>query len=192
MQPAVKPHRFSVSDWQRMGELGLLAPDQRVELIEGEIIDMAPIGSAHAGLVTRLTDMLASRLSGRALLSVQNPLRLGDFSEPQPDLMLLRPREDFYSRSHPSAKDVLLLVEVADATLGYDRDRKVPLYGCFGVSQTWLINVPERMVEVYINPDPHGYADRHIARAGEALEALFGVTVEIERLFGDQPPRKAP
>jgi len=183
MQPAVRPHRFSVSDWQRMGEVGLLAPDQRAELIEGEVIDMAPISSAHAGLVTRLNHLLTSRLSGQALVSVQNPLWLEDFSEPQPDLMLLRPREDFYTRSHPTAQDVLLLVEVADTTLAYDRDRKIPLYGRQGVSQTWLINLRERTVEVYSNPDSQGYADRHVARAGETLQALPGLVVELAPLF---------
>lgn len=185
MQPAVKPHRFSISEWQRMGEVGLLGLDQRVELIEGEVIDMAPVGSAHAGSVTRLNHLLTSRLSGQAIVSVQNPLRLGDFSEPQPDLMLLRPRKDFYARTHPTAKDVLLLVEVADATLAYDRDRKIPLYGRHGVSQAWLVNLSERTVEVYVSPNSQGYADRHIARAGEALRPLAGLAVELDLLFGD-------
>ena len=185
MQPAVKPHRFSVRDWHRMGEIGLLAADHRAELIEGEVIDMAPIGSAHAALVTRLTHLLTSRLSTGALVSVQNPLRLGDFSEPQPDLMLLRPREDFYARTHPTAQDVLLVIEVADTTLAYDRDRKIPLYARYGVPRAWLINLPERIVEVYANPDPEGYSDRHIARVGEVLEPLPGSAVEVGLLLGE-------
>ena len=116
-------------------------------------------------------------------MSVRNPLQLGEFSEPQPDLMLLRPREDFYARAHPTARDVLLVVDVADTTLAYDRDRKIPLYGRYGVSQCWLINLPERIVEVHANPDPHGYTDRHIARVGEALEPLPGLAVATPNTF---------
>jgi hypothetical protein len=182
VQSVAKPHRFSASDWRRMGEVGLLESDPRAELTEGEVIDMAPIGSAHAALATRFAHLMVSRLAGRALVSVQNPLQLGDFSEPRPDLMLLRRREDFYARA--TAGGVLLVAEAADTTLAYDRDRKVALYGRYGVSRSWLVNLPERIVEVDANPSSQGYPDRHIARVGEALEPLPGLSADLGLLFG--------
>jgi Uma2 family endonuclease len=124
---------FSVDDYYRMVEVGLLKEDERVELIEGEVIRMSPIGSRHAACVARLTKLF-SRLAGDgAIVWVQNPVRLNDFSEPQPDVALLKPRADFYAGAHPAAADVLLIVEVSDTTIGYDRQVKVPLYARGGM-----------------------------------------------------------
>src|SRR5262245_10026809 len=110
----VRPHRFTVDEYHKMGESGIFYEDDRVELIEGEIVDMAPIGTSHASSVTRLLSLFGAVVAGKALISPQNPIRLGKRSEPQPDIALLRPRSDFYQRSHPTPKDVLLLVEVSD------------------------------------------------------------------------------
>lgn len=169
MQTALKRHLFSVDDWHRMGEIGMLPPDLRAELIEGEIFEMPPIGPLHSGHVTRLDHWLQRRLGENALVSVQNPLRLGHFSEPQADLSVLRPREDFYAISHPEPEDVLLLIEVADSSLKDDRNLKIPLYGRYGVTETWLVNLREGCIEVYTQPDAHGYANCYIARTGEIL-----------------------
>ncbi len=169
MQAILKKHRFSVENWRKMGEFGIFPSDARLELIEGEVIDMSPIGSLHGSQLKRLTHWFKLRTGEETIISVQDPLRLGDFSEPQPDLMLLRPRDDFYAQEHPTPKDVLLLVEVADSTLERDRDIKMPLYARYGVAESWLLNLQEACIEVYTNPSSQGYADRHIARKGEEL-----------------------
>ena len=133
-EPALR-HRFDVDDYYRMAEAGILSPEDRVELIEGEIVDMAPIGSAHGGTVVSLTELVARLVAdGKVLVSVQGSLRLDRHNEPQPDLMLLRPRADRYRDSHPTAADVLLLVEVADSSLAYDRGPKLALYARHGVA----------------------------------------------------------
>ena len=130
---------------------------------------MPPIGSLHGGQVLRLGHLFRLKLASDVLISTQNPLRLGDFSEPQPDLMLLRPRDDFYAQAHPTPENVLLLVEVADSSLEHDREIKIPLYARYGVAESWLVNLQESRIEVYTNSTAEGYADRHIARKGEVL-----------------------
>lgn len=126
---------FTVAEYHRMAEAGILGEDDRVELIEGEIVGMTPISSRHAGQVNRLVRLFTQRLGGRAILSVQNPIRLGEHSEPQPDVALLRPRPDFYATAHPGSEDVLLVIEVADlsacdaqagTSAAYDREVKPP------------------------------------------------------------------
>ena len=124
---AVSRHRLTVADFRRMGEVGILGPDDRVELIAGEIIDMSPIGSLHAALVARLASALGQRVGETTIIWTQNPLTLDDTSQPQPDLAILRPRADFYAAAHPGPADVLLVIEVADTTLAFDLDVKVPL-----------------------------------------------------------------
>lgn len=156
----VQPHRFTVDEYHKMGESGILTEDDRVELIEGELVDMPPIGSDHAGVVILLTAMLAGPLSGKALLSSQNPVRLGKRSEPQPDLAVLRPRDDFYRNAHPQPKDVLLVIEVADTTARYDREVKIPLYAAYGIPEVWLIDLRAKRVEVYLQPSKDGYRQR--------------------------------
>jgi Uma2 family endonuclease len=131
-------HLINVEQYYRMAEAGVLAPDARVELIEGEIIELAPIGSGHAGIVNFLQRKFDRTIGEHAVATVQQPLRLGDRSEPQPDLMLLRPRDDFYRNSHPTAADVLLLIEVSDSTLRFDRGEKAALYARHGVCEVWI------------------------------------------------------
>ncbi len=114
-------HRLTVRDYQRMGEAGIFHEDDRVELIEGEIVDMAPIGSGHSGQVNRLSNILKLAIGERAIVAVQNPIVLGDHSSPQPDIAQLRPQADYYAAAHPQARDVLLIVEVAESSLDYDR-----------------------------------------------------------------------
>jgi len=152
-------HRLTVSDYQRMGEAGILDQNARVELIAGEIIDMAPIGSLHAGTVNRLIRMLERTVGDAAVLSVQNPIVLGPYSEPEPDVALLKPRGDFYTAAHPVPDDVLLIIEVADTTVRYDREVKVPLYASTGIPEVWLIDLARKAVEVYRQPSEHGYRE---------------------------------
>jgi Uma2 family endonuclease len=128
MSVPVPKRRFTVDEYYRMAEAGILRPDERVELIEGEIIEMAAIGSRHAAFVKRLNRMLVRGVGARGVVSVQDPVRLSELSEPEPDLAVLEYRADCYAAAHPTPADTLLIVEVADTTLGWDRGRKAPLY----------------------------------------------------------------
>src|SRR5207249_12101922 len=137
-------HRFNVEEYYRMAETGVLKPDARVELLNGEIIDMSPIGPFHGGLVNRLTRLFNKLSKGLWLVSSQNPLRLDDHSEPEPDVMLLKPATDDYTSRHPQPEDVFLLVEVSDTTLDYDRENKLPVYGSAGIAEVWIVNLVDR------------------------------------------------
>ncbi len=145
-------HRLNVDAYYKMAEAGILAKTDRVELIDGDIIDMVPIGSGHSGHTNWLITAFARAASGDVLLTVQTPLRLDAYNEPQPDVMLLRPRADHYKARHPAAADVLLLVEVSDSSLAYDRDTKLALYARFGVPEVWIVNIPGGALEVYRTP----------------------------------------
>ena len=160
-------HRFSTQDYYRMAEAGVLRPDARVELLDGKIIDMSPIGPLHGGLVKRLSRLFNLKAKGRWVVSTQDPLHLDDHSEPEPDVMLLRPTPDDYTRRHPRPEDVFLLIEVSDSTLDYDREEKLPAYGRAGVSEVWLVNPQEEVIEVYREPHFTGYAVKTVLHTGE-------------------------
>jgi Uma2 family endonuclease len=179
-------HRLTVDDYYRMAEVGILAPEARVELIDGEIIDMAPPGSPHAGTVNYLTEVLMRAAEGRATVLVQNPVRLNEYSEPQPDLALLRRREDFYRERHPRADDVLLIVEVAASSLRFDRKTKLPLYARHGIPEMWLVDLGGRRLVRYRTPRDGSYTLVDEPDLGTALEvsALTGIAVDLHRLFG--------
>jgi len=179
-------HRLTVADYYRMAEVGILAPDARVELIDGEIIDMAPPGSLHAATVDRLMEVLARAVDGRASVRVQNPVRLSELSEPQPDVALLRRREDFYSEHHPTPADVLLIVEVADTSLRFDRDTKMSLYAVHGIPEMWLVDLRGRRLVRYRAPQQGSYTLVDEPDLGAELDvaALSGVAVDLHRLFG--------
>lgn len=145
-------HVISVDAFHRMGEAGILAPADRVELIDGEIIDMSPIGVLHAAIVARLASYCSQTLGGAAVVWCQNPLRLDDISEPEPDLAILRPRADFYMTAHPGPADVLLVIEVADTSLAYDLGTKVPLYARHGIPEVWVIDAATRLTRVFRQP----------------------------------------
>jgi Uma2 family endonuclease len=151
-------HRLTVHDYYRMGEVGILAPDARVELIDGEIVDMAPIGSPHVSTVLQLDHLLQEAVKGQALVLVQAPIVLGDYSAPQPDLALLRPRDDYYRSSLARPDDVLLIVEVAQSSLRYDRRVKVPLYARHGIPEVWLIDAASQKLARYRTPLQGAYA----------------------------------
>ena len=169
-------HRWTVSEFQRMGETGFLDPKARLELIDGELFEMAPIGSFHAGTVGILNRLLARAVADSVIIHVQNPILLGDGSEPQPDLLLLRPHPDYYLSEHPQARDVLLLIEVSDSTVAFDRKVKVPLYARHGVPEVWLVVGPQRRhIEIYRDPQPEqgNYQTRRQLREGALAPALL-------------------
>jgi Uma2 family endonuclease len=179
-------HRLTVADYYRMAEVGILAPDVRVELIDGEIIDMAPPGSLHAATVHRLNEILTRSVGSSASVLVQNPVRLSEHSEPQPDLALLRRREDFYGEHHPQPADVLLIIEIADTSLRFDRDTKVALYARHGIAEVWLVDLRGRRLVRHRAPQQGSYTLVDEPELGAALEvsALSGVAVDLHRLFG--------
>ncbi len=142
---SAQPQRyyFSVDDYYRMADAGVFPIDARVELIDGEVVEMFSIGNRHIGAVIRLTTLLSRKVGASALVSVQNPVRLNDFSEPQPDIALLKPRKDFYSNAHPTPAAALLIIEVADTSVNFDRRVKLPLYARAGIPETWVMFCPK-------------------------------------------------
>jgi Uma2 family endonuclease len=177
---------FTVDEYHRMVDAGILDENDRVELIRGEIVRMAPIGSRHAGCVAALNQWLVTALVGRAILWPQNPVTLPPYSEPQPDIMLVEPRTDFYRTGHPCALDVLLLVEVADTTIRYDRRVKVPLYAEESIREVWIVDLAGEAIHVY--RDPHEGSYRHVERLGReasvAPDAFPDLVLSVSAILG--------
>lgn len=187
MAIGLKTHRFTVDEYHRMGEVGIFSEDDRVELLAGDIVEMSPIGPLHAGTVRRLTALFSAQLGTEVLVSVQNPLLLRiEDSEPQPDVALLRPRPDFYARSHPEAQDVYLVIEVADTSVAADREVKFPLYARAGVPEAWLLDVTTERLEVHRHPTPDGYQDVRSLQRGESVapQTFPDVVLTVDALLG--------
>jgi Uma2 family endonuclease len=179
------PHRrFTVDEYHRMGETGILGPHDRVELIAGEIVTMSPIGGRHMGRVNTLAEQLADLVRADALVSVQNPIRLADYSEPQPDIALLR--RDASRDAVPTVLDVILVIEVADSSLDYDRNVKLPLYAAAGIPEAWLVNLPGEMIERYSDPRDGIYRLIARARRGETLAStvLPALVLPVDAVLG--------
>jgi Uma2 family endonuclease len=182
----LRRHRLTVNQYHRMAEAGVLAPDARVELIDGEIVDMAPIGSRHGSAVKRLNQLLMDAVGKAAIVAVQDPVRLGDSSEPQPDLMLLARRDDFYEAAHPVAADVLLLVEVSDSTARYDSVVKLALYARHGIREVWIVDLDNHVLRVCRKPVGDAYTEVSETTTPGLLSPLLlpGVTIDASRLLG--------
>ncbi|MEI7780867.1 MAG: Uma2 family endonuclease [Planctomycetota bacterium] len=183
-------HRISVDAFYRMSETGILGPTDRVELIDGEIIDMSPIGVLHAALVARIASYFSQKLGAAAVVWCQNPLRLDDVSEPQPDIAIIRPRADFYTTGHPGPADVLLVIEVSDTSLAYDLGTKVPLYARHGIPEVWVIDAATRQTQVFRQPVGSRYADESSVEphgplsSASVVDGTAGcVIVELARLL---------
>jgi Uma2 family endonuclease len=160
---------FTVAEYHRMIAAGVFAEDDRLELLQGEIVHMSPIGSRHAACVKRLNHLLTRIFSGRAIVGVQDPVQLSIDSEPQPDLVLLRPRADFYSAAHPQPRDVWLVIEVADTSAEPDRTLKIPLYARAGIPEVWLVDLAEQQIEVYREPSGQSYQEKRVVKRGQSL-----------------------
>jgi Uma2 family endonuclease len=184
--PAVPRRLLTVDDYHRMGEAGILPEDDRVELIEGELVEMAPIRSEHAGSVGALNHLLVLAVGARGLVFPQNPVRLDFHNEPQPDFTVLKPRRDGYRSALPTPEDVLLLVEVSASSLGYDRGLKLALYAHHAIPEVWVVNLAAEEVEVFTKPagDQYGSTIR-VARSGSLeIKALPGVRIVADPIFG--------
>ncbi len=183
--PVETRHRFTVSDYYRMAQAGVLDPDARVELLDGQIIDMSPSGPFHGGVVKRLIRLFAGLSKGRWVVAAQDPTHLDDYSEPQPDLMLLKPAADDYTGHHPGPGDTYLLIEVADSSLARDREEKLPAYGRAGIPEVWIVNLVEETIEVYREPNLTGYGSRQVLshRDTARVAAFPEVAVDIGELL---------
>ncbi|HET7882582.1 MAG TPA: Uma2 family endonuclease [Acetobacteraceae bacterium] len=184
--PWVTRRALTVTDYHRMGEAGILKQQDRVELIEGELIAMSPIGSGHSGTVNALNRLLILAVGDRGVVAVQNPVQLDVLSEPQPDFAVLKPRDDYYRAATPRPEDVLLLVEVAESSLAYDRAVKRALYARHNIPEYWIVNLDADRVEVHRAPAGDRYASvSHLGRGGTLEPMLLpGATVAVAALLG--------
>ncbi len=175
---------FTVQEFHRMGEAGILHEDDRVELIGGEIVQMAAIGTRHFTCVNALTRLLVRAVGDEAIVSVQNPVRLDEHNEPQPDLAVIRARS--YRESLPTPEDVLLLIEVSDTTLAYDRNVKLPLYARSGIPEVWIVDLTDETIERHTEPSGNDYRHTEKVRRGETFEsaALPGLTLRADIVLG--------
>jgi Uma2 family endonuclease len=179
------PWAFTIADYERMHEIGLFK-DVRVELIDGEVIRMSPIGNPHAVIVNLFTAILVPLVANQAIVSVQNSVILNDFTAPQPDLVLFKYREDFYRKARPTLADVRLIIEVSDTTLAYDRQVKLPRYAQAGIPEVWITVVENATVERYSEPSGNQYATKQTFKRGQSVNilALPQITVSVDSIFG--------
>jgi Uma2 family endonuclease len=178
--PAPRPHRVTAREFLRMGEAGVLDPNARIELIDGEMIDMPPIAPPHAGRTKRLNLLLIEAIGRRAVVSTQDPILLGDLSAPQPDIAILKPREDFYAKAHPQAEDVLLVIEIAEGSVRYDRERKLPLYARFAIPEAWLIDIPAQVIWIHREPANGVYQSSFHLAAPYRISPLMLDDIELD------------
>jgi Uma2 family endonuclease len=187
MAVPIQKRFITLDEYHRMGEEGVFPPDARVELIRGEIVEMSPIGPSHAGSVRRFIRNFSDRLSRYAIVDAQNPVELREQeSEPQPDITLLRLQDDLYSTATPTPGDTLLVVEVAESSLSYDRKVKMHLYAEAGIPESWLVDLSSATLFVYRRPSPEGYQDVRACRRGERVspEAFPDVVFTVDEIFG--------
>lgn len=181
-------HRISTDEYDRMVRAGVFERGTRIELIHGELLQMTPIGTGHQSEVDRLNDLFTSRVARRAIVRVQGPIRVGRYSEPEPDVVLLERRDDYYSKAHPDPSAILLVVEVADSSLGFDREVKAPLYGGESVREYWIVNLVASVIEVHRPAAPGPGYQRTVHIRGQSLAPLAfpDLAFTVDELLG--PP----
>jgi Uma2 family endonuclease len=191
IEPAdvITRHRLTVAEYERMGEVGLLGPTTRTELIRGEIVDMAPIGSRHGGCVKLLNHRFSAAVGDGAVIAIQDPVHLNAQSAPQPDLMVLRPQADGYMTAHPGPADVLLLIEVSDTTARYDREVKLPLYAAAGIEEVWIVDLESAVLRLHRKPLAGEYAEIQLIPNPGVLSVpgVPGATVDLSGLLPAAP-----
>ncbi|MCF6251847.1 MAG: Uma2 family endonuclease [Methylococcaceae bacterium] len=180
-----KKHLTNLAEWKKLGEANIFPPDSRLELINGEIIEMAPIGSHHASHLKRLNKLFSGLIHKSVIIAVQDPLQLSDLSEPGPDFMLLRSSSDFYYEQHPNASDVFLLIEIADNSLKFDQNQKLRLYALHNIPEYWLLNVNDACLEVYRQPHDGLYAEKTTLRSGDkiTLSQLNTISINLAEIL---------
>jgi Uma2 family endonuclease len=180
------PKRFRVEDYRKMTEVGILPEESGWEVIDGYLIDKMSIGSRHASIVKRLNKIFTNLVGNETIISVQDPIHIDDYNEPEPDIAILKPREDFYAENHPLQQDILLLIEVSDSTIEYDREIKKTLYAEAGITEYWLVNLQENTIEVYSQPKNGNYRLVRILESGETIEAtaVENLKLQIDEILG--------
>ena len=185
MAVELKKRKISREAYHVMIDAGIFGPEDKIELLNGEIIDMSPVGNPHIGTINWLSQLFIQKLAGKAIVSIQNPINLSEFSEPEPDLVVCKYRDDFYKHERIKAQDILLLIEVSDTTLEKDREVKFPLYAEAGIECCWIVNLTSKQLEVYTYPEKGKYQNSQVYAEGEivALEN-FGLEFSLSDLFG--------
>ena len=183
----VEPRRFTVEEYERMGEVGIIDPAERVELLDGEIVAMSPIGPQYAAVVDAIAEQLYGKLIGRVTIRVQNPLRLLPRSEPQPDITVARRRRDFYRGAHPTAEDILLVIEVADTSLRTDQLVKLPIYARQRIIEVWVIDLSVEVVHVHTDPVDGNYREVRTLARGRSLSPIEipDLQLTVNEILGD-------
>lgn len=178
--------KFTVGQYHQMIESGILTERDRVELLQGEIIEMSPIGMQHAACVDRLNELLVRELGSRAIVGVQNPIQLSTRSEPQPDFAILQRRPDFYASGHPQPRDVFALIEVSDTTIEFDRTVKVPIYAKDNIAEVWIVDLNAESVQIHRDPSDTGYRQLQTFRRGQmiAFQAFTDIQFTVDQLLG--------
>jgi len=179
----VATYNFTVEEYHKMLAAGILREDDRVELIEGKLIKMSPILSPHAACVDRLGDLLHVLLKQQAIVRRQNPILLGNHSEPEPDLAIAKFREDYYEKKHPEPTDLLFVIEIADSSERYDRTIKMPLYAKHGIKEAWLVSLNNRTVEVHQNPEAEGYDTVHVFDKEDVVQSDFLHGLKVSQIL---------
>ena len=181
----LKAYRFTTEEYHQMGEAGILSEEMRVELINGVIVEMSPSKSPHAGVVKILGKILNKRLGEEYIISIQDPINIEPYSEPEPDLAVLVYRKDFYTKSHPTPKEVILVIEVADTSLEKDRQAKLPLYAEAGIAEVWIINLQDKQVEIYREPGNGAYIKSTICHKTEAVQHQLIGEIKVDAIILD-------
>ena len=178
--------RFTTDEYEQMFAAGVLSEDARVELLEGEIYEMSPLGPQHSACVTRLTELFYEIKNPAVTIRVQDLIRLGNLSAPQPDILIAHRRDDRYAGGHPEPEDVLLLIEVFESSLSYDREVKLPLYARAGIPEVWLVALLPQVIEVYRAPSEDGFGEKHTLRRDETIVPLLlpAVKLAVEQILG--------
>jgi Uma2 family endonuclease len=180
-------YKFTTEEYQLMGKAGILHPEARVELINGEIIVMSPTGLKHSVVINRLTRFLVKKIDEAGIVSVQNPFRIPDYSEPQPDILILRPRDDFYANKFPLPEDILLLIEVADSSLRYDQTIKLSLYAEHRIPEYWIVNLERDILEIYRQPQNKSYLKQTLVDNPQVTFAPIAfpeITMTLKDIYG--------
>ena len=184
MSIAVEKRLINVEEYHLMAEAGILKPTDRVELVNGEIIKMSPIGSKHAAIVDRISNFLMSQLKAQVIVRVQNPIITDELGEPEPDIVLLKPREDFYAEAHPGPNDIFIVIEVGQSSSEFDEQIKGPIYARAGVPEFWLVNLNNGTIEVKTNPEGNLYRNSTIYLSGDVLHLrAFDLDIPVSNLI---------
>ena len=186
--PTIAHRRFTTQEFQQMDAAGIFGEEERLELLAGDVIEIAPPSPLHAASVTRLTKQLLEQIADWANIRVHGPICLERFSMPLPDIAVMRRRDDFYSGGHPEPEDVLLLIEVSESSLPYDCDVKLPLYATAGIAEVWLVAMLPQVVEVYRAPGENGYGEKRTMRRGDTLSPLHlpEAVLRVEEIIGER------